>query len=190
MFDRLTLCQPPVRQAGKKKPLDHMRQISFMHTVPLTWYVKINFYININYGKVSFPWRRFGVFCSVHLTLVNCPDTNFPISIENCFVLYSGNQFFFHAHLLPMNDHRPQKALGSKSGSAQGKRKPDHISPFGSKRSRTAYTEVEKNYPLHQKKAKSRCLKHVEYRKEVSQWMLVLSYLVGRTFWDLQKKLI
>lgn len=185
MFDRLTLCQPPVRQAGKKKPLDHMRQISFIHTVPLTWYVKINFYININYGKVSFPWRRFGVF--LQCPFDSCKTFQSPLkTVSYCTVEIS----FFYAHLLPMNDHRPQKALGSKSGNAQGKRKRDHISPFGSKRSRTAYTEVEKNYPLHLKKAKSRCLKHVEYRKEVSQWMLVLSYLVGRTFWDLQKKLI
>ena len=46
----------------KNKPVDHMRQIPFIHTVPFTSYVKNNCYLNIDYGKVSFPWWRLGVF--------------------------------------------------------------------------------------------------------------------------------
>lgn len=175
--------------AGREKNqlVDHMRQIPFIHTVPFTSYVKINFYLNIDYGKVSFPWWRLGVFLRCSFDSYKLPwykISNLHWKLFRIVLWKSG--FFFHP------PSSCEWLLLAKSTGFQeeeewkwsGKRKSDDISPFGLK-----WAEIEQKYPL-QKKAKWRCLKYVEYRKEVSQWMLVLSYSVACTFWDLQKKKI
>ena len=135
----------------KNKPVDHMRQIPFIHTVPFTWYVKINFYLNIDYGKVSFPWWRLGVFLRCSFDSYKLPWYKISNLHWKLFRIVLWKSGLFFVHLLLMNDYCPQKALGSKrkkNGSGLGKGKSDDISPFGSK-----WAEIKQKYPL-QKKAK------------------------------------